>query len=35
VLGTIAGDDTIFLVIREGALHIDIVDQLAAVIPEI
>ncbi len=35
VLGTIAGDDTIFLVIREGALHIDIIDQLTSVIPEI
>ena len=34
VLGTIAGDDTIFIVIREGASHLDIVDQLAAVLPD-
>ena len=34
VLGTIAGDDTIFLVIREGVTHVEIVDQLSAVIPE-
>ena len=35
VLGTIAGDDTIFLVIREGVSHVDIADQLTAVIPNI
>jgi transcriptional regulator of arginine metabolism len=35
VLGTIAGDDTIFLVIREGVSHVEITDQLTAVIPEI
>lgn len=34
ILGTIAGDDTIFLVLREGATHLDVVDQLTAVIPE-
>lgn len=34
ILGTIAGDDTIFIVIREGALHVDVVDQLSAVIPD-
>lgn len=34
VLGTIAGDDTIFLVIREGAMHVDIIDQLSAVLPD-
>lgn len=35
VLGTIAGDDTIFLVIREGATHVEVIDQLASIIPEI
>lgn len=35
VIGTIAGDDTIFIVIREGVTHIDIVEQLATVIPEV
>lgn len=35
VLGTIAGDDTIFLVIREGVSHLEITDQLAAVIPNV
>ena len=34
VLGTIAGDDTIFLVIREGASHLNIMDQLSAVLPD-
>ena len=34
VLGTIAGDDTIFLVIREGAINVDVVDQLSSVIPD-
>ena len=34
VIGTIAGDDTIFLVIREGAMHIDVVDELTAIIPD-
>ncbi len=34
VIGTIAGDDTIFIVIREGATHVDVVDQLSAVIPD-
>lgn len=34
VIGTIAGDDTIFIVIREGATHVDVVDELAAVIPD-
>ena len=34
ILGTIAGDDTIFIVIREGATHVDVVDQLSAVIPD-
>ncbi|MBQ0074445.1 MAG: arginine repressor [Prevotella sp.] len=35
VIGTIAGDDTIFLVIREGARHVDVIDQLASIIPEV
>lgn len=34
ILGTIAGDDTIFMVIREGAMNVDVVDQLSAVIPD-
>lgn len=34
VIGTIAGDDTIFLVIREGAMHVDVVDQLSSVIAD-
>lgn len=35
ILGTIAGDDTIFLVIREGVTHVEITDQLSAVIPDL
>jgi len=35
ILGTIAGDDTIFLVIRDGASHIDVIDQRSAVIPDL
>ena len=34
ILGTIAGDDTIFIVLRDGAKHVDVVDQLSAIIPE-
>ena len=34
ILGTIAGDDTIFLVIREGAMNVDVMDQLASIIPD-
>ncbi|MBQ3806139.1 MAG: arginine repressor [Prevotella sp.] len=34
VLGTLAGDDTIFIVIREGALHLNIIDELSAVLPD-
>ncbi len=34
VLGTIAGDDTIFIVIREGASHLNIMDELSAVLPD-
>ena len=35
VLGTIAGDDTIFIVIREGVTNLEIVDQLSNIIPDI
>ena len=34
IIGTIAGDDTIFIVIREGASHVDIVDELSSVLPD-
>ena len=34
VIGTIAGDDTIFIVLRDGAKHVDVVDHLSAIIPE-
>ncbi|MBR6191469.1 MAG: arginine repressor [Prevotella sp.] len=34
VLGTLAGDDTIFIVIREGASHLNIIDELSAVLPD-
>lgn len=34
IIGTIAGDDTIFIVLREGARHLDVVDQLSAIIPD-
>lgn len=34
IIGTIAGDDTIFIVLREGATHLDVVDQLSAIIPD-
>ena len=33
ILGTIAGDDTIFLVKKEGTREKDIIDQLAEIIP--
>lgn len=35
VLGTIAGDDTIFLVLREGASHVTVIDELSSVLPEL
>ena len=35
VLGTIAGDDTIFIVIKEGTDYDDIVDELSYIIPDI
>lgn len=35
ILGTIAGDDTIFIVIKEGVRHEEIVDELRNVILDI
>ena len=35
ILGTIAGDDTIFLVKKEGTREKDIIDLLAEIIPDI
>ena len=35
ILGTIAGDDTILLVLREGCLRTDVLSALALVIPNI
>lgn len=35
ILGTIAGDDTIFIVIKDGVRHGDIVVELRNVIPDI
>ena len=34
ILGTIAGDDTIFIVVAEGTRQKDVVSALAAVVPE-
>ena len=33
ILGTIAGDDTIFIVIKEGIKHQDVVEALSDVVP--
>jgi transcriptional regulator of arginine metabolism len=33
ILGTIAGDDTIFIVIKEGVKHQEIVDALSDIVP--
>ena len=33
ILGTIAGDDTIFIVIKEGIRHQDVVDALSDILP--
>lgn len=33
ILGTIAGDDTIFIVIKEGISHQDVVEALSDVVP--
>lgn len=35
ILGTIAGDDTILLVLREGSVQDDVIESLSAVIPNI
>lgn len=35
VLGTIAGDDTIFIVIKQGVAEDDVIDALHTVIPEL
>ena len=35
ILGTIAGDDTIFIVIKEGASHREVTDALSTVVPNI
>ena len=35
ILGTIAGDDTIFIVIKEGVKHKDVVEALSDVVPNI
>ena len=34
ILGTIAGDDTIFIVIREDASERDVVTALSSVVPD-
>lgn len=33
ILGTVAGDDTIFMVLREGVNHQEVVDSLSEVVP--
>ena len=33
ILGTIAGDDTIFIVIKEGVRHQDVIEALSDVVP--
>ncbi len=35
IIGTIAGDDTIFIVIRQGKRHDDVITELRRVIPDI
>ena len=35
IMGTIAGDDTIFIVIKEGTAYEDVIDGLGVVIPNI
>ena len=35
IIGTIAGDDTIFIVIKEGVRHQDVTDALSEVVPNI
>ena len=33
IMGTIAGDDTIFIVTREGSSHQEVIDALSVVVP--
>ena len=35
IIGTIAGDDTIFIVVKEGETYRTVVDELRNVIPDI
>lgn len=35
IIGTIAGDDTIFIVVREGASHQDVIEDLKPIIGEV
>lgn len=35
LLGTIAGDDTIFIVVRDGSTYREVIDDLRAIIPDI
>ena len=35
ILGTIAGDDTIFIVFKEGCTHDEVLKSLSFVIPEL
>ena len=35
IIGTIAGDDTIFIVIKEGVSHKEVIDALSEVVPNI
>ena len=35
IIGTIAGDDTIFIVMKAGVMYSDVIDELRNVIPDI
>jgi transcriptional regulator of arginine metabolism len=35
IIGTIAGDDTIFIVIKQGVSELDVIEGLSMVIPNI
>ncbi len=35
IIGTIAGDDTIFIVVKEGVMNSEVIDELKNVIPDI
>lgn len=35
ILGSIAGDDTIFVVLKQGSMHEDVLEDLRSVIPDI